>query len=447
MTTSHLLAEAKVPRYTSYPTAPHFSKAVTPRDYTQWLAALPSDTTLSLYLHIPFCRELCNYCGCFTKASRRSEPVERYAAVLRREIELIAGLAGSRQVTRIHWGGGTPSVLDSDLLTVHAALDRHFALCSLTEHAIELDPRVVDERLVERLVQIGINRASLGVQDVSPHVQQAIGRIQPPERVEAVVAALRAAGIGQLSFDFMYGLPRQTIDDVRANMEFARRLHPQRISLFGYAHVPWFRPHQRLIDASALPGAAERLEQAETARALLIEAGYQAIGIDHFALPDDELARAAREGWLRRNFQGYTTDDADALLGLGVSAIGQLPQGYVQNSPDQYLYSTAVTAGQPATARGLAFTDEDRLRARVIERLMCDLSVDLEAVAGGHAAALKAEFDNRIKSILGADGGEMLQVENSRIAVTDAGRPYLRLIASAFDTYLERENARHSVAV
>ena len=447
MTTFHLLAEAKVPRYTSYPTAPHFSKAVGPRDYTQWLAALPEGAALSLYLHIPFCRELCSYCGCLTKASRRSEPVERYAALLHREIELIAGFAGSKQVTRIHWGGGTPSVLGGDLLAVHTTLGRHFDLCRIAEHAIELDPRAVDERLVERLAQIGASRASLGVQDISPHVQQAIGRIQPPELVEAAVLSLRAAGVDKLSFDFMYGLPHQSVDDVRANMDFAKRLRPQRISLFGYAHVPWIRPHQRLIDASALPGAAERLEQAETARTLLIEAGYQAIGIDHFALPDDELARAAREGWLRRNFQGYTTDNADALLGFGVSAIGRLPQGYVQNSPDQYLYALAITAGQPATARGHAFSDDDRIRARIVERLMCDLNVNLESVAGAGAPALIAEFQDRVGAILGADTDRMVRVEGSEIAVPEAGRPYIRLIASAFDSYLEQGCARHSVAV
>jgi oxygen-independent coproporphyrinogen-3 oxidase len=447
MLKAHLLAEAKVPRYTSYPTAPHFSKAVAPRDYTQWLAALTPAATLSLYLHVPFCRELCHYCGCFTKASRRTEPVERYAAVLRKEIELIAGLAGSQRVQRIHWGGGTPSVLDADLLSVHTAIARHFDLRALAEHAIELDPRAVDARIIEYLCAIGVNRASLGVQDVNSHVQQAIGRIQPPKLVESAVAALRAAKINELSFDLMYGLPRQTLADIRANVEFAVRLRPQRLSLFGYAHVPWFRPHQRLINATELPGAAERLEQAETARALLIEAGYAPIGIDHFAVPEDDLARAAREGRLRRNFQGYTTDNADAILGFGVSAIGRLSQGYIQNSPDQYLYAVAVTAGRPATARGHAFTDDDRIRADVIERLMCSFSVDLETAAGRRATQLRAEFDARIETIFGADTGRMVDTEGFRISVTEEGRPFVRLVASAFDTYLDRENARHSVAV
>lgn len=447
MQTSHLLAEAKVPRYTSYPTAPHFSKAVTARTYAQWLSELRPDATLSLYLHIPFCRELCHYCGCYTKASRRIEPVERYAKVLRREIELVAELAGSQRVTRIHWGGGTPSVLGSDLIAVHAAIGRHFDLRHLTEQAIELDPRTIDERLIELLCEIGINRASLGVQDLSSHVQQAIGRIQPPDRVEAAVKALRAAGIAELNFDLMYGLPRQTLEDIHANVEFVQRLRPQRLSLFGYAHVPWFRPHQRLIDSAELPGAAARLEQAEAARAFLIEAGYQPVGIDHFALPGDELARAAREGRLHRNFQGYTTDNADALLGFGVSAIGQLPQGYVQNSLDQYLYATAVTSGRPATDRGHAFTDDDRVRARVIERLMCDFAVDLEAAAGVRATELRSEFESRIEAILGADADQMVQITGSRIAVTEGGRPYLRLVASAFDSYLALQGGRHSVAV
>jgi oxygen-independent coproporphyrinogen-3 oxidase len=448
MSLPHLLAEAKAPRYTSYPTAPHFTAAVTADVYAAWLAALPRTADLSLYLHVPFCRELCSYCGCHTKAVRRPEPVARYAGSLRNEIALVAPLAASNRVTRIHWGGGTPSILGpEDLIAVHGAMARAFDLGALCEHAIELDPRTVDAPLVEALGAIGIDRASLGVQDLNPHVQRAIGRIQPIALVERAVELLRMAGIGRLSFDLMYGLPQQSLADLHRTVEHAARMRPQRIALFGYAHVPWFKPHQRLIDAASLPGAAARLAQAESARARLIALGYQPIGLDHFALPEDELAVAARSGRLHRNFQGYTADDADTLLGLGASAIGRLPQGYVQNARDLHRYRGAVDAGRLAAVRGLVFSDDDRVRSAAIERLMCDLAVDLDAIDRQRAPALRAEFAERIEHLLGANADNMVRLAGNRIELTDAGRPFVRLIASALDAYLARAGARHSAAV
>jgi oxygen-independent coproporphyrinogen-3 oxidase len=360
---------------------------------------------------------------------------------------MIAERTKARRISRIHWGGGTPSILGVELATVLGAISIVFDLSRLEEHAIELDPRRIDRALIQLLQYLRIDRASLGVQDVSPHVQRAIGRVQPAEHVEGAVAALRAAGIGNLSFDLMYGLPHQTLREIRANVDFALRLRPGRLSLFGYAHVPWFKPQQELIDTAALPGAAERLEQAERAREWLIEGGYEPVGLDHFALPEDELALAARTGNLHRNFQGYTTDDADALLGFGASAIGRLPQGYVQNARDMYRHETAVIEGRLPAARGHAFTEDDRVRSAAIERLMCDGALDLAAVTGGRASELGAEFHARIETMLGGDARTMLRFANDRIEVTEAGRPFLRLIASAFDAYLHSAAARHSVAV
>ena len=436
------IAERNVPRYTSYPTAPHFSAAIGPEVYAGWLEQLPREATLSLYIHVPFCTELCLYCGCNTRAVRKREPIDAYAARLIDEIALIGALEG-RKLTHLHWGGGTPSILGPQWLeTIAAKLASLFDLSALQEHAIELDPRRLDRPLVATLARIGVNRASIGVQDVSPHVQRAIGRVQPFEQVERAADWLRAAGIANLNIDLMYGLPEQTAREVSRSAELAASLGPQRLALFGYAHVPWFKTHQRLIDEAALPGLSERLEQAQVAAETLASLGYQAVGLDHFALPDDALAVAAREKRLRRNFQGYTTDEADALIGLGASAIGRLPQGFAQNAPDLAGYTRAVGAGRFATVKGLALSDDDRLRAKAIERLMCDLDVDLAALEAGadYFAAERAAFGE-----LAAQG--IVRVDGTRIAMMPHARPFVRIAAAVFDTYLAAGEKRHSVSV
>jgi oxygen-independent coproporphyrinogen-3 oxidase len=441
MNASLALAERNVPRYTSYPTAPHFSAAIGPDAYAGWLGALPREATLSLYIHVPFCTELCHYCGCNTRAVRKREPIDAYAERLIDEIALLDGLKG-RRLTHLHWGGGTPSILGPQWLeTIAAQIASRFDLSALKEHAIELDPRRIDRALVRALKAVGVTRASLGVQDVSPQVQQAIGRVQPFELVERAADWLREAGIDNLNVDLMYGLPTQTVRDVARSAELAASLAPQRLALFGYAHVPWFKTHQKLIDEAALPGLAERLEQAEVAAETLAGLGYQAIGLDHFALPDDELAVAAREKRLRRNFQGYTTDEADALIPLGASAIGKLPQGFVQNAPDLAGYSRAVSTGRFATVKGLALSDDDRLRSRIIERLMSDLEVDLDAFGGA------ARFAAEIESLAPLADEGLLRLDGARIAMTERGRPYVRIAAAAFDAYLAASQKRHSVAV
>jgi len=435
------LAERNVPRYTSYPTAPHFSAAVGPRAYADWLASLPGPATLSLYIHVPFCTELCFYCGCNTRAVRRREPVETYAARLIDEIALFGALRG-RKLTHLHWGGGTPSILGPQWLeTIAAAVASLFDLSALQEHAIELDPRRLDRPLVKTLATIGVTRASLGMQDASPHVQRAIGRVQPFDLVERAAASLREVGIKDLNIDLMYGLPAQSARDVARSAELAASLGPQRLALFGYAHVPWFKPQQRLIDEAALPGLSERLEQARVVAETLTGLGYRAVGLDHFALPDDALAVAARDKRLHRNFQGYTSDAADALIGLGASAIGRLPQGFVQNASDVAGYSRAVAAGRFATVKGMALRDDDRLRARIIERLMCDLEVDLDAFGGA------ARFAGELAALRDLADHDCLRIEGARITVTEHGRPYLRVAAAAFDAYLAAGQKRHSAAV
>jgi len=438
------MLERAVPRYTSYPTAPNFGPAVDAKIYGAWLAALPREAALSLYLHVPFCRELCHYCGCHTKATLRDEPIEAYAQRLVEEIALVAERAAARKVTHIHWGGGTPSILDDELLKfVTDELAHRFDLSAMREHAIELDPRYVTRPLTEALHAIGVSRASLGVQDFNPHVQAAAGRIQPFETVKTAVGLLNGVGIDRINIDLMYGLPKQTADDVKRTVTLAHSLGPQRVAVFGYAHVPWFRPQQQLILDADLPASSQRLAQAEAAHETLVQFGYRPVGLDHYARPDDNMI--AQGGKLGRNFQGYTDDDADALVGLGASAISRLPQGFAQNQPAVGNYSRAIAEGKLATVKGIALSADDRLRGHIIERLMCDMAVDLDAAVD--EIGLATDFSGELESLQPYCDNGSVEIDGHRIRITEKGRPYLRLVASAFDTYLGQAKSRHSVAV
>jgi len=441
------LAERNVPRYTSYPTAPHFTADVGPSVYAAWLAAVPADAALSLYIHVPYCTEICRYCGCHTKATLRPEPLDAYVEALIGEIGLVAAATAARTVVHLHWGGGTPSILGPERLArIVQRIAQHFDLSHIAEHAIELDPRQVTRPLADALAALGVTRASLGVQEFSPHVQEAIGRIQPFETVHAAADALRGAGIARINVDLMYGLPGQSIADVQATVDLVAALHPSRLALFGYAHVPWFKANQKLIDEAALPGASERIEQARAAAQRLASHGYLPVGLDHFAQAGDALAIAARAGRLRRNFQGYTTDPADALIGFGASAIGRLPQGFAQNAVDIAGYVRAVTRGAFATVKGIAVSADDELRGAIIERLMCDLAVDLAALpVAAPEAAPTFEYERAELDALAAAG--LITIEGSRITVTEEGRPFVRLVAAAFDAYLAQSRSRHSIAV
>ena len=436
--------DGAVPRYTSYPTAPHFSAAVDARTYESWLDALDAGHGVSLYLHVPFCRRMCWFCGCHTKITRRDEPIARYARHLESELALVRTALGARfRVDHVHWGGGTPSVLTAaDFAALSDAVDRAFTGYGAAEVTVEIDPRTLDRDRVAALAAAGVNRASLGVQDLDPAVQQRINRIQPYAVTARALDWLRGAGITRLNLDLMYGLPGQTVAGVADTAERVAALEPGRIALFGYAHVPWMKRHQRLIDEAALPGRGERLAQFEAAAERLLARGYVRIGLDHFARPDDPLARAAATGALHRNFQGYTTDEAAVLLGLGASAIGSLPQGYVQNRAPIGDWQRAVAAGRFAVARGIALDDDDRRRCRLIERLMCDLAVDLDGVAG------QGEDFAPERSRLGPmveDG--LVRIDGERLEVTEAGRPLLRTVCAVFDRYLESGTGRHSRAV
>jgi len=283
------------------------------------------------------------------------------------------------------------------------------------------------------------------VQDFNEHVQQAAGRIQPFATVKRTVDTLHDVGIDRINIDLMYGLPKQTVADVRHTATLAHSLQPQRVAVFGYAHVPWFRPQQRLIADADLPASPERLAQAQAAHETLVQCGYRPVGLDHYAKPDDMLA--APDGRVLRNFQGYTDDDADALIGLGASAIGRLPQGFVQNAPAVGNYSRAIAGGRLATAKGLELSADDRLRGHIIERLMCDMAVDLDAAKADTGVRSDTDFTDEIESLQPFEDNGSVRIDGRRIQITEQGRPYMRLVAATFDTYLAQAKSRHSVAV
>lgn len=440
--------DERLPRYTSYPTAPHFSPAVDAGCYGDWLAALPAGTAASLYLHVPFCRSMCWYCGCHTTVALRDGPIDAYLAVLRQEIDLVAGrLTAPLDVRHVHFGGGTPTILaPDDFVALVALLRKRFALNPQAELAVEIDPRRLGEVMIAALAAAGVNRASLGVQSFDPAVQQAINRIQSVEQTQGVVEGLRRYGIGAVNFDLIYGLPRQTVASCVETVERSLAMAPERFSIFGYAHVPDFKKHQRKIDPAELPGLAERREQAEAMAQALVAAGYVRIGLDHFARADDPMAQALGQGTLRRNFQGYTTDACEALIGFGASAIGRLPQGYVQNEVVIARYAEWVGGGELPAAKGYRLSADDRLRAELIERLMCDLSVDVDAVCTRHGVdrATLAASDEALAA-LAQDG--IVMIEGGRVSVPEAARLLVRKVASCFDAYLGQSARRFSKAV
>ncbi len=431
----------RVPRYTSYPTAPHFHPGVGVDTYLKWLGRISDGTPLSLYFHVPFCEQMCWYCGCYTKVVRQYRPIADYANLLVEEIAVnAAAIPGKPLVTHIHWGGGTPTILSAeDGERIMEAVAERFPLAPDAEIAVEMDPRTMTAEGAAALARQGVNRASLGVQDFTPAVQKAINRIQPFEMTERVVGWLRDAGIAGINFDLMYGLPDQTVDDAVATIDLAVRLAPDRIALFGYAHVPWMKSHQKMIAEDALPDAGERFRQAESAAARLVEHGYRRIGLDHFARAGDAMARALDEGRLRRNFQGYTTDPAETLIGLGASSIGALPEGYVQNSAPMRAYVEAVRSGRPAIARGVALSDDDRVRRGIIEQLMCYLRVDLDDVGGDFAQ------EREMLAPMIEDG--IAELDGGILSITEEGRPLMRTVCAVFDRYLSEGKARHSQAV
>lgn len=427
-------AAMRVPRYTSYPPAPHFSPAIDATEYRRWLRELPSADPVSIYIHIPFCREMCWYCGCHTTVTRRQAPISRYVSALLSEIgQVAAEVPGRVAIGHLHLGGGSPTLMTpTDLERLSASLRSSFDLPRGAEIAVEVDPRTLTDDLTGALNSIDVNRASIGVQTFDPHVQAAINRVQSFDVVADAVDKLHRHGIAALNFDLMYGLPCQTTHSCLQTVWQALQLRPDRLSVFGYAHVPGFKPHQRKIRETDLPGPAERFEQASAIEEALLAAGYNKIGLDHFALSDDSLATAAANGTLHRNFQGYTTDSCPTLIGFGASAIGRLPQGFVQNTARIPDYEERVAKGRLAAVRGCRLSADDRCRAEIIEQLMCNY----RARVGGL---------NEPATDLEAQG--LVRRDGDLIEVVEEARPLVRVIAAAFDTYLPKTAATHASAV
>jgi oxygen-independent coproporphyrinogen-3 oxidase len=428
------LFDQRLPRYTSYPPAPAFHKGVGANFQAKSLQNLPANQPISLYIHIPFCERLCWFCACRTQGVRSTGPVESYIETLEAELEIVARLIpDSLSLSQIHWGGGTPTILPPTLISrLSNAIQKIFRQTDTTEFSVEIDPTLVDAGKIAALKGASMTRASIGVQDFARKVQDSIGREQSFDQTRKAVDLLRAAGISSLNIDLVYGLPHQTLEGFGKTLRQVCDLDPDRIALFGYAHVPHMAKRQMLIPEAALPDDQARFDLFEHATEVFQAHGMRSIGIDHFAHPDDSMARAAARGDLRRNFQGYTVDTAQTLLGLGASSISRFESGFVQNAPQTGAYTKAIRTGQLTGVRGYALNDEDRLRSRIIEMLMCDFAVDLDELQ------MTPQEEERLASCfeaLHAECGEMIKHSGGMLVLAAEARPLVRRLASFFDAF------------
>lgn len=440
------LFDARVPRYTSYPTAPHFAADVGAQHYQSWIEAIPPGARISLYMHVPFCRHLCWFCACRTQGTQSEDTVRAYADVLLRELALLKPhLAPGVTLSRLHWGGGTPTLMPPDL--IRRLAEATFDVVPMGEggeFSVEIDPNEIDAARMDALAASGMNRASIGVQDFDPQIQGVIGRDQSYEVTRAAAEMIRDRGVASLNADILFGLPYQSPEKIAASVQKLLSLDPDRVALYGYAHVPWMARRQVMIPSDHLPTPQERLALFRAARDLFLADGYDEIGIDHFALPSDNLSKARQAGKLRRNFQGYTDDLAEVLLGFGASSISRFPQGYAQNAPATSAHVGAIREGRFSTTRGHAFAGKDRLRARLIEALMCDFHVSADELVRDHGAD-PARLRDMLQSC--ADHfGEMVQLGPEGLTIPAQARPLTRMIARHFDGY-DLSVAGHSSAI
>ncbi len=430
------------PRYTSYPTADRFVNSFGPTNYEQALAhraANSAGQALSVYVHIPFCEQVCYYCACNKVVTRHHERAGEYLAALQRELELQLAVLGSGQsLTQLHFGGGTPTFLsDAELTSTMTLLRNSFAFRTDAELSIEVDPRTVDAARLRHLAALGFNRLSMGVQDFDPDVQQAVHRVQPFESVRTLMHAAREIGFDSINVDLIYGLPRQTPQSFERTIAQVAGLRPDRIALYAYAHLPQrFKP-QRRIEISALPPAGDRVQMLGAAIAGFLGLGYAHIGMDHFALHDDALAVAKREGRLHRNFQGYSTQPDCDLVALGVSAIGKVDNCFSQNVKTLSQYYDALNQGKLPVERGLVLNDDDLLRRDVIMALMCQGRVEFGAIEKAHGIAMRDTFAGEFERLENLAQQGLVEVEAGAIQVTPVGWYFVRAVAMVFDRYLK----------
>jgi len=431
------------PRYTSYPPAPVFTPEFGPEDFQAAIlennAARPR-ADLSLYVHIPFCDTLCYFCGCTMLVTHRPETIRRYLDHVEREIALVrTWIAPERKVTQLHWGGGTPSYLrPEEIRELAGFIAERFPFGEDPEVGVEIDPRGLTLEHMRAFRESGFNRVSLGVQDFDPVVQQAVNRLQPEEITRRAIEWARELGFRSINVDLIYGLPFQTLDSFARTLEKVIALDPDRIAVFNFAYVPWLKPHQRLIRQEDLPTPEVKLRLLKLTIETLSQAGYIYIGMDHFAKPEDELARAQREKTLYRNFQGYSTRAGADLYAFGMSAISQFDRIYAQNYKELKSYYARIAADRPATALGYRLTDDDVVRRHVIMRLMCDMELTKADVEGQFGLRFDEYFAEALAKLeeFVADG--LLRITEEKLIVTDLGRLVIRNIAMCFDAHLER---------
>jgi len=436
------------PRYTSYPPANHFRELEDAEDF------LPSDPQgtgpLSLYFHLPFCETLCWFCGCHQITTLDRDRGHDYLDLLERELELFAArMPLARKVAQLHFGGGTPNFFTpAQIDRLGGMIGRHFDFEADAERSVELDPRRLEPSHVEAFARMGLRRASFGVQDCNPEVQEAIHRIQPQSDNVAAMRILREHGFGSVNLDLIYGLPRQTVESFRRTLDQVLELEPDRFAVFNYAHVPWMRPAQKLLERAGLPDAETKLRLLKLCIERLTAAGYVYIGMDHFARPEDELVRAQRKKSLQRNFQGYSTRAGVEILGFGISSISQGPDFFRQNLKDLESYRARVSSGRLPVAKGYRLTEEDKLRGDVIMRLMCDLSLDFDAMASKWNVDFEKHFEEALAKLAEPAADGLIVWTDRGFAVTERGRLFVRNLAMCFDAYLRpAEEGRYSRTV
>ncbi|KIN64198.1 Oxygen-independent coproporphyrinogen III oxidase [Sulfitobacter noctilucicola] len=443
---AHGLFDAKVPRYTSYPPANHFEDCVGQRMQSDWLQTVADGSDISVYIHIPFCKRLCWFCACRTQGTKTMRPVEAYVEVLRREIASVRALLPANvRMARLHLGGGTPTILEPH--TMRALLGDVFDAFELGtdfEFSVEIDPTEASPELLQTLIDFGLNRASLGVQDFAPEVQKAIGRPQSLEQTRSVIAYLRKGGVKALNLDLLYGLPHQTMQSFRETLDHVISMEPDRLAIYGYAHVPWMSKRQVMIKDADLPDSDTRFALAGAAKEVLNAKGFKSIGIDHFAKSTDKLAIAQREGRVRRNFQGYTDDQCETLIGLGASSISRFKQGYLQNAVATSAYQDRIDHTQIAGHKGYAMTEQDVLTARIVEDLLCRFAFEMADLY--EAFPTQKDTIRAISVMLMRSFPDAFFLRDQGLGMMEWAKPLVRIVASRVDQFSSKETG-HSAAI